>query len=1691
MKIRGRLLGKYVVFFAGLVCTALLVSSLIELYFTYQENKAALVAVQREKAQAAAGRIEQFIREIERQMGWTTQPVLAAGTAGLEQRRVDFLRLMRQVPPITELSYLDAEGREQLRVSRLAMDVLGSQADFSGEPSFIQARAARVYYGPVYFRKESEPYMTLALAGSGQEAGVTVAEVNLKFIWDVVSQIKAGKAGHAYVVDGQGALIAHPDISLVLQKTSLAPLEQVKAALAGLPLPGEGRNEVTIARDLQHRRVLTAYATIAPLRWSVFVEQPLEEAFAPLRASIQRTVLLLLLGIALSVAASLLLARKMVRPIRALQAGAARIGAGQLGNRIEVHTGDELEALAEQFNSMGAQLQESYANLEQKVEDRTRELTEALEQQTATSEILSVISSALTDVRPVFRAILERATRLCGAELGLFWWYEGDGVFRLVESHGSSPEYIAWLGSRPHRFGRPFFREAGPWSAGQIEDVRTTEPYQRGDEVWVKSVDSEGFRTLLNVPLVKDGQFLGTLSIYRREIRRFDAPQVNLVRTFADQAVIAIENVRLFKELGARNAELSESLEQQTATSEILRVISSSPTDVQPVFDVIVQSAVRLCGGRFGRVYRYDGALIHAVAHHGVSGTGLEELQRVFPRPADDDTIVGRVILTRQPFFVTDVEQDERVPPLSRSLIGALGTRSQVTVPMLRSGEPIGAMTIGWSESAGFNEQQIALLKTFADQAVIAVENVRLFKELEVRNSELTESLEQQTATGEVLKVISRSTFDLQPVLETLVENATRLCGADKGFIFRQEGDLYHMAVAYGASPEFEEFIRTHPISLGRETLVGRTALERRTIHLPDVLQDPEYRWQESQQLGRIRTMLGVPMLRGGSPIGVIAIWREEVQPFTDKQIDLVTTFADQAVIAIENVRLFGELEARNSALIESLEQQTATSEVLRVISSSPTDVQPVFEAIAKSAVRLCGGGMTGVFRFDGELIHFVAQHNFPPEGLEAYQQAYPLRPAQDKVLGRALLDRRVVNVSDILEQFRSQIGQQALGHRSVLAVPMLRDAAAIGVIATARKEIGLFPDKQIELLKTFADQAVIAIEHVRLFQELQDRTGELGQSVEELKALGDVSQAVSSSLNLQQVLETVVGYAQSLAKADGCGIFEFNAERRVFEVVASQNLSARFLDVIKGTPIDPRQGTIGRAAATRQPVQIEELEAATEYVFRDLTLSEGFHAVLTIPMGGESVTRGLVMLRRSAGAFDNRMVGVLTALANQSQIAIENARLFQDVESQRTRLEELSGNMDQLYRLSTALQEPLSLREQLSRVLEAARQVVLVDRFFIYAATADGESLINLAGAGFTEDEWKDFEGTVIPVREAGALGKAYREGVTLTFDAEHPVPPELRLQPPYSQVKALRSKSFLLLPMIARGRSIGVLSADNKVSGRPILPQTVELLQTFATHAAVAIENARLFREIEDKGRQLEVANRHKSEFLANMSHELRTPLNAIIGFSEVLLQRMFGELNAKQDEYLQDVLSSGKHLLSLISDILDLSKIEAGRMELELTAFELPMALDNAMTLVRERANRHGIALSLELDPRLGRFVGDERKLKQVLLNLLSNAVKFTPEGGRVVLRAVPADGTVEISVSDTGIGIAEEDQEAIFEEFRQVGGDYARKREGTGLGLTLARKFVELHAGRLWVKSEVGKGSTFTFSLPVRPWPTSSS
>src|SRR5438128_4370106 len=443
-KTRSRLFIKYVALFVAVVGVALLSNGIFEVFFYYREHKAALIRIQHEQAEAAAAKIGQFIKEIESQLGWTTQLPWSAGS--VEQRRFDALRLLRQVPAITELAQVDATGKERLRVSRLAMDVVDSGLNLSKDPKFTEAVANKVYYGPVYFRRESEPYMTLSLAGTRKDAGVSIAEVNLKLIWDVVSQIKVGEHGHAYVVDGQGRLIAHPDISLVLRNTDMSRLAQVRAARAGSG--GNPSETVQEADNIEGRKVLTAYAPVAPLGWLMFVELPAQEAYAPLYAALQRLGFVLLAALLFAVLAGMFLAGRMVGPIQALRIGAARIGSGDLGQRITIKTGDELEALADQFNDMAGQLQESYAGLAKKVEQRTHELTESLEQQTATSEVLGVISRSSGDLAPVFETILANATRICEAEFGTMFLYEA-GAFRVVAQKDAPRAYIERWSSEP------------------------------------------------------------------------------------------------------------------------------------------------------------------------------------------------------------------------------------------------------------------------------------------------------------------------------------------------------------------------------------------------------------------------------------------------------------------------------------------------------------------------------------------------------------------------------------------------------------------------------------------------------------------------------------------------------------------------------------------------------------------------------------------------------------------------------------------------------------------------------------------------------------------------------------------------------------------------------------------------------------------------------------------------------------------------------------------------------------------------------------------------------------------------------------------------------------------------------------------------------------------------------------------
>ena len=548
-RLRNRLFFKYVALFLAVVLVALLTSGAFQVWFYHQEHKASLIRIQREQAEAAAAKISQFISEIERQVGWTAQ--LPWSEPKLDQRRFDALRLLRQVPAITELSQLDTRGREQLRVSRLAIDVIGSEVDYSNDPKFTEAMAKKVYYGPVYFRRESEPYMTLALAGARRDAGVSVAEVNLKLIWDVVSRIKVGEKGHAYVVDANGRLIAHPDISLVLRNTDLSGLSQVKAARAAAA--GEASDHVQEAVDIHGRDVLTAYAAVAPLGWLVFVELPFQEAYAPLRASIERLALLLLSGLLLALLAGLFLAGRMVGPVRALRAGALRLGGGDLSQRIAVKTGDELEALADQFNDMAGRLQESYSDLERRVELRTTELAKSVRELRALGEVSQAVNSTL-DLESVLDTIVAKAVQLSGTEAGAIYVSgEGQEELRLRATHGMSEDMIAALVARGVGFSEVTIAEAIAQRApAQISDLRDgpTTPVR---EIVLRA----GYRALLVVPLLSPDGIVGTLVVRRRAPGVFPQSTIDLLQTFAAQSVVAIRNARLFSEVEEKRQQLA------------------------------------------------------------------------------------------------------------------------------------------------------------------------------------------------------------------------------------------------------------------------------------------------------------------------------------------------------------------------------------------------------------------------------------------------------------------------------------------------------------------------------------------------------------------------------------------------------------------------------------------------------------------------------------------------------------------------------------------------------------------------------------------------------------------------------------------------------------------------------------------------------------------------------------------------------------------------------------------------------------------------------------------------------------------------------------------------------------------------------------------------------------------------------
>jgi two-component system NtrC family sensor kinase len=785
-----------------------------------------------------------------------------------------------------------------------------------------------------------------------------------------------------------------------------------------------------------------------------------------------------------------------------------------------------------------------------------------------------------------------------------------------------------------------------------------------------------------------------------------------------------------------------------------------------------------------------------------------------------------------------------------------------------------------------------------------SLERKQLHDQVASRTRELSDALEQQTATSEVLRVISSSSGDLEPVFHAMLANAVRICEAKFGTLYLHEGGELRLVGAHNVPPALAEARRRAPIRPAAGTPFGDLIRSLQTAQVADLAATQAYAERhpvtvDGVELGGVRTLLAVPMLKDDELIGVIGIFRQEVRAFTEKQIELVKNFASQAVIAIGNTRLLNELRQRTDDLSETLEQQTATAEILNVISNSLSDTQPVFDAIVTSGLKLFPNATVSVVLAEGGWVDAPAIAGSNPAGVKAVRSRLPLPLTREYMTSAAILDRRIVDIPDA-EHAPPELTAGASnflksGHRAITIMPMLRGATAIGALLVMRLAPGPLTDKQRAVLKTFADQAVIAIENTRLLNELRE-------SLQQQTATADVLKVISrSTFDLHTVLDTLVGSAARLCEADMATIVRLQGS--VYQHAASSGLTPEIHDHMKAFEFIPGRSTVaGRAALARDVVQVTDVLADPEYVLGDAVKKMGARTIVGVPLLREGIPIGIIILiRRAVRRFTERQV----------------------------------------------------------------------------------------------------------------------------------------------------------------------------------------ELATTFADQAVIAIENVRLFDEIQDKNRQLAEASQNKSQFLSSVSHELRTPLNAIIGLTEMMVSNAARFGTEKALEPLQRVNRAGQHLLGLINQVLDLSKIEAGKLELNPQTVELPPLIDEVAGTARQLAQQNNNRLVIEASDDLGTLTVDPMRLRQILLNLLSNACKFTKEG-EVALRGrrVSNGGHwIELSVSDTGIGMMPQQQAKLFEEFTQADATTAQRFGGTGLGLAITRKLARMMGGDVTVASEPGKGSVFTVRLPA--------
>ncbi|MET3841809.1 GAF domain-containing protein [Bradyrhizobium sp. OAE829] len=1341
----------------------------------------------------------------------------------------------------------------------------------------------------------------------------------------------------------------------------------------------------------------------------------------------------------------------------------------------------------------------------------SKDLKEAREQQAVTAEILKVIASSPNDVQPVFDAIVASANRLIGGfSAGVFRLV--DGIVHLASYTPVSPTADEALrASFPRPVAElPYFDLAKDGEVSQEADTETSR-----DDRLKNLARARGFRSRLLAPLMSNKTQIGVIAVTRTNPGPFAAHQVELLQTFADQAVIAIENVRLFNET-------REALERQTATADVLKVIASSPTDLGPVFQAIADRSNRLLAGHSTAVARFVDNVVELSAFTPVNPDADGALQAAFPRPLSTYPLFelardGEVV------EIADSESELGAQAGLTMLGRARGYRSLLIVPLVGNNGTIGLISVTRKETGHFAANHVQLLRTFADQAVIAIQNVRLFEEVQARTNDLTEALQQQTATADVLKVISRSAFDLQNILDTLIESAALLCTAERATLVHQQGQTYVRAALHGFSKEAVAEMKNSAVDLKAGTIASRALRQCAVVHVADVSADPDYPETAALVLGGVRTVLSVPLVRDGRPIGAITLSRTRVDPFTPTQIDLIRTFADQAVIAIENVRLFDEVQAKTRDLSESLQQQTATADVLKVISRSAFDLGSVMNTLTHSAAELCKAEIGALYLREGDVLVARGVADADPEQVDFLRRT-PLQNDSSTYVGRTIRAGAIRNIADVANE--TEIGllkrfSEALGFRSILFVPLMREGRGIGVFALARKRTGQFSPREVDLVQTFADQAVIAVENVRLFDEVQAKTRDLTEALTYQTGSANILKVIASTpTDVGPVLNAIVESACELCEAyDAVLVLKQGDELWVGAHHGEVPLNRT------KWPTD-RSTLSGRSIADGLPVHVHDitLEGAEFPLAREMALRYGGRSVLAVPMliDGESI--GAIVLRRTeVQPFGDKQIALLQTFADQAVIAIGNVRLFEEVQAKTRDLEE-------------SLQQQTATADVLQVISSSPGDLAPVfDKML--------ENAIRVCGAEFGS----------MNLSENGGMRPAAQYNVPDEYAAArsdhvfvpHPQSPlaraistkqvvhwaDLRTTEGYLEryartvelVELAGARTVAIVPMLRDDEVIGAITIfRNEV--QLFSDKQIELLSNFAKQAVIAIENARLLKELrqrtDDLSKSLDELRTAQDRLIqteklaslgqltAGIAHEIKNPLNFVNNFSalsgelieevnDVLSdvpldpkkREVLDELMQTLKSNLEKVVQHGKRADSIVKNMLLHSREGSG----EHRAADINSLLDESLNLAyhgaRAERGEFNITLQRDFDADAGIIDAFPQEISRAFLNLISNAVYAATKrkldgkepGFEPILRATTKNlgSTVEIRIRDNGSGIPLEVQQKMFNPFFTT----KPAGEGTGLGLSMTHDIiVKQHGGRIEVATESGQFTEFTIVLP---------